>query len=386
MLLLLALAFVAADAQVAVKDDPPPFSLDAGFIEAVPEAPIHVVIDDAAPRDELVLDVVRIGALGKGRAKLIVTVDKTKRPLTVVAPTVDTRKVGGQFASLPVRLRIPLPTGSASVQIDVEETMGLRLTVATTPPPGEIPLAPLTDDAPAPVATPRVPSEDASPAPVPEPAPTSPAVSPAMAPTPADGAAAAVAADAAQPAKPAASADDAPAGAAKEPVLPKLYAEVHAGGSLLANGLQSLVPAGGFRLLVGPHALDAAIGFAVDFDGQGAFLDPAHGGGRWDAATTRVRVEGMFGIGYVGLVSGDVHVSVGAGARFTQHSVHAKGNDVSLLTLGGTARVSPEAAFPAGPGVFTIAVPVDVGADLSPVVHNFAPVAAGMLLGYRLEL
>ena len=371
---MLLLLWLACDVHLEVKDSPPPFALEPGFVEAVPETPIHVVIDDAAPTDELALDIVRIGPLGKGRAKLTVTIDGHKRPLVVVAPTVAERKVGKMFASLPSHQRVPLPTGSARVEIKVDEPMGVKIGVEPAPPPGAIPLAPL-EGAPTTPPPPDAAPVTASEVPVvvppvvaPVAPPVAPVATPDVAPVPA--------------ASPAVTAVTPTPKVDAAPPYPKIAFEVRAGGSAIANGLQTLVPAGGVRLLVGPRSIDAMLGFAVDFDGQTSFLQQ----GQWNAATTRLRLEGTLGLGWVGFFDAGLDVAGGAGLRFTWHSAHGRGVSKDVLAIGGTARVAPELSFEAGPGRFTIAAPVDVGADLSPDVANFAPFAVGLSLGYRLEI
>lgn len=128
--------------------------------------------------------------------------------------------------------------------------------------------------------------------------------------------------------------------------------------------------------------MDAAVGIALDFDGQGAFA----GGGRWDATTTRLRVEALLGVADAGMFDARMAVTVGAGARFTAHDAHVPGAERSVVVVGATARVAPELAIPAGPGRFAVSLPLDVGVDMPGPVSGFAPLAAGISLGYRLEL
>jgi hypothetical protein len=128
--------------------------------------------------------------------------------------------------------------------------------------------------------------------------------------------------------------------------------------------------------------MNAALGFAVDFDGQSTVV----ANGIWNAASTRVRLEGLFGAESLGLLGNPVDIAAGAGLRITWHTARGRGFNKNIVVIGGTARVAPETSFEAGPGKFAISLPVDVGADLSPDVHNFAPFAVGLALGYRLEL
>ena len=92
------------------------------------------------------------------------------------------------------------------------------------------------------------------------------------------------------------------------------------------------------------------------------------------------------GVGWLGFFDSSFDVAAGAGLRFTWHTARGRGFEKQLVVVGGTLRLAPESSFEAGPGKFAIALPIDVGADLSPDVHNFAPFAVGLTLGYRLEL
>jgi hypothetical protein len=386
---------LVADAHVEVKDNPPAFALEAGFLEAVPETPIVVVIDDAAPADVLALDVVRIGPLGKGRAKLTVNVvDYAKKTLTAVGPTVETRKVGKLFASVPQHMRVDLPTGSAVVQIRVDEPMGIKIGVEVPPSDEEVPLVPLEDEAspatttkttPATPATPTTPATTTAPATT---TTTTPTTTPPESTTPTTTTTTTPARTTTTPAATAttttkpASVPPPPKKLDEPPPYPRIAAEIRAGAAVVANGLTNPVAGGGIRVLIGPRAMNAALGFAVDADGQ----ETTVANGTWNAATVRVRLEGLFGAEWLGVLGNPVDVAAGLGVRIVEHTVVGTGFKKTLLVLGGTARLAPETSFEAGPGKFAIAMPVDVSADLSPDVHNFAPFAVGLALGYRLEL
>jgi hypothetical protein len=377
LVLLPILLLLASDAHVDVLNHPAEFVLEPGFIEAVPYTATQLKIDDAAPTDELIVDVVRIGPLGRGKSGVVVVVDGVRHNLTFVAPTVKERKVGRLFASLPARQRVPLPTGSAFVAIDVSEPMGIKLSVGPPPPPGlEVPLVPIDDTA------------DAAPDVPPPPPPATPATTPppplatTTPATPATPATTGVTGPATTPATTVPPAVPAVVAAGEPSAWPKLYAEVRAGAGVVVNGLQGVVPAGGARVMLGPRSIPAALGFAVDFDGQSTFVATGH----WNAATTKVRLEGMYAVGVLGFFDADLAVAAGAGLRFAWHNASGKGFSRDALVLGGTGRVAPEGSFDGGPGRFIVAIPIDVTIDSGGPVRNFAPFAVSAMLGYRLEL
>ena len=166
------------------------------------------------------------------------------------------------------------------------------------------------------------------------------------------------------------------------PWIPRLLAEVHAGSAVAFGGLQGLVAGGGARLLVGPRNLDVALGIAVDFDGQSAFV----GAGNWSMASTRMRLETHVGLGELSLFDARLGVTLGSGARFAQHTASFTGVRRTVVVTGVTTRAALEAFMPAGPGRFGVTLPLDVTFDLAAPVRDFTPVAVGVLLGYRLEL
>ena len=166
------------------------------------------------------------------------------------------------------------------------------------------------------------------------------------------------------------------------PWIPRLLAEVHAGSAVAFGGLQGLVAGGGARLLVGPRNLDVALGIAVDFDGQSAFV----GAGNWSMASTRMRLETHVGLGELSWFDARLGVTLGSGARFAQHTASFTGVRRTVVVTGVTTRAALEAFMPAGPGRFGVTLPLDVTFDLAAPVRDFTPVAVGVLLGYRLEL
>lgn len=368
---------------VEVLGAPAAFALEEGFVEVLPDTPLVVIARDVADDEELVVELVRIGMLGKGRAKATVVAGKLKRALAVLAPTLKDRKLGGAYASTPVRQRAPLPSGTTRVEIRVDAPMAVRVSVdkkAALEPLALVPLAPPPTPTPAaPAPAPVAPAVAVAPVATATPVVTEPA--PVVAPTRA----------AAAPVEPVVNQPAAPASEIP-PWLPRLLAEVHAGTSLVFGGLQTFVPSGGARVLLGPRDLDAALGFAVDFDGQSTFVDvttpdgASDTSGSWTTTSTRVRLEGHLGIGDLAAFEARLGLTVGAGARFAWHTAALPGVQRELFVVGATARVAPEASFPAGPGRFAIALPLDGTIDVSPDVQGFAPVAVGVFLGYRLDL
>lgn len=357
------LAAPVVDNRVRLMGGPAPFALDPGFVEVVPGVPISVEVSGASDDEELILDVVRLGALGKGRTRLAVSVDGTKRVLGVLATTQEQRPVGKAWASRPVRQRLPLPPGPAPrralVVVVAQDPIALRVSLGPRLPDTEIDLEPL--------GRPGAPGSDeiiTEAEPEPEPAPP-----PAADPGPAEPPAVVLPTPAAPSAPP-------------ENNMPRFSVELRAGGSAVVGGLQPLVPAAGVRVLVGPRKLDAGLGLAADVDVQGG----EQKGGRWDATVARARVEGKFGIVPLPLLDVKLAVAVGVGGRFAWHHAAAPGAVRSVFVFGGTARIGPELSLGAGPGRLAVELPVDVSFDAPGAVRNFAPVAGGLLVGYRLEL
>lgn len=412
----LGVAAQAAQAErVEIVRSGAPFALEIGFVEVAPKAPLVAVVRDVAADEELVVDLVRIGKLGKGRARANVVVTSgasgaagpkpIKRTLAVLAPTLKERALPdlaeGAFASLPVRQSAPLILGTSHVEIRVDAHMALRLSVqkrgaraadalalvplptpgpAVVPPAIEVPplVAPLV----APVVAPTV-------APVDEVKPVVEATAPVVEETqPILDETKPVAAS--RPPREVEVAVANPDGSAGQTAWPRLLAEVRAGSSVVIGGLQLFVPGGGARAMIGPRNLDAALGFALDFDGQSTFVDvPGISGersGSWQMSSTKVRMEGHLGIGDLALFEARLGLTVGAGARFAWHTASLPGVQRTVFVVGATGRLAPEVAFPAGPGSFLISIPLDGTLDLSPAVTGFAPVAAGVFLGYRLDL
>lgn len=372
-----------AAGRVEVMGAPPAFALEPGFVEVVPDTALAALVFDAAEDDELIVELVRLGPLGRGRAKATVSIGAAKRALTVLAPTVADRPVGGSFASLPVRQRVPLPTGRSKIELRVDAPMGIRLGIGKQQAPAAIALVPLTGGPLLPVVEPasNAPADAASDAPVASEAPAAPELVYPAAPAVAE-----------EPPVPVTTVaprvtvlpPPAPPPAPPARPFPRVLAELHAGTSMAFGGLQDFVPGGGARLLVGPRNLDAALGFALDFDGQSAFVGA--GGGHWDVASTRLRMDGHLGLGDLAVLDARFGLTVGAGARFAEHHASLTGVRRTVVVIGVTARAAPEVSVPAGPGRFVVMLPLDVTFDMPARVRGFTPVAAGVFLGYRLEL
>lgn len=132
-------------------------------------------------------------------------------------------------------------------------------------------------------------------------------------------------------------------------------------------------------------------GFGLDFDYQSAATEPgaALATVRWQTGQTRLRLEAAADVLRVDVFDvGEAHLGVtgGLGATMGLHWISVGSRAQPELVLGPTVRLGVTAGFQIGPGAITATVPVDWSVDVIGPVRNFAPLAATVYLGYRLEL
>jgi hypothetical protein len=174
--------------------------------------------------------------------------------------------------------------------------------------------------------------------------------------------------------------------APRDPSFPALMAELHMAGSLLTGGLSPVVGSGGVAVLMGPQSGDldgAALGFAFDVDLEQALTHNA----RWYAISHRVRLEGQW-LWQFDMGGSDVRLGLsgGIGVALATHTIDTATAHKDVVTFGPTARLMPQAGMGMGPGVLFVGLPLDVTVDVTGAVHRWAPLAAGGLVGYRLDL
>ena len=171
----------------------------------------------------------------------------------------------------------------------------------------------------------------------------------------------------------------------------RLSAQVAAGGAWqLLGGLQAALLSGGVRAVVGPRhgrASRYAFGLGLDFEQQSAVSGGALPA-RWDVSETRVRLEGEARLveRTLGPVDVDLSVVAGLGAILGGHSFQIGDARASALLLGPTGRLALVSGLGVGPGAVTLTLPLDVSVDTAGGTNGFAPIAAGLYVGYRLDL
>ena len=168
--------------------------------------------------------------------------------------------------------------------------------------------------------------------------------------------------------------------------FPAVMAELHMAGSMMTGGLSPLVGSGGVAVLMGPQSGDldgAALGFAFDVDLEQALTHNA----RWYAISHRARLEGQW-LWPLDVGGGDVRwgFSGGVGIALGTHSIDTLTAHKDVVTFGPTARVMPQIDIGSGPGLLFAGVALDATVDVTDAVHHWAPLAAGLLVGYRLTL
>lgn len=171
----------------------------------------------------------------------------------------------------------------------------------------------------------------------------------------------------------------------------RLSAQVSAGGAFqLSGGLTPAVLGGGVRAVVGARSgwlSRYAFGVGLDFDQQSA---AAREGTplRWDVTETRVRLEAQARLleHDLGAVAVDLTLLAGVGAVLGGHGFTVGDRHESALLFGPTARVAVASGLRLGPGALTVTLPADVSVDTAGQTSGFAPIAAGLFVGYRLDL
>ncbi|MFZ9887112.1 MAG: hypothetical protein ACO3JL_06390 [Myxococcota bacterium] len=179
----------------------------------------------------------------------------------------------------------------------------------------------------------------------------------------------------------------------KGPFPYRFSAQVGAGGAVQLGGLTPLLPSGSLRVGVGRRegwASPFALALGFDFDHQSASTTSGvRPSARWGAMASRLRGEAEWRPvqTMLGPLPLDVTVLGGIGAVIGQHAVTIGTSTSTALLLGPTFRLGAEVGLGLGPGALILRAPVDVSWDLmtSPA-RNFMPLAAGLSLGYRLDL
>jgi hypothetical protein len=374
--LVVALFLAGSSPDIVVKGEHAKRALDDGANQRVVATPLKAQVIRRPGHEQLQIDVVRFGpARGSsdGAAAILVEVGAEGTTIPTRAPLEASRPVGGGLlASLPVRHRFVLPGPQSEVTSSVVKGgsgVGARLGLA--PAGDDLELVSLAALPPLPpLQAERLPQAEPPPQEDPKPALHSPAVD---APLPAEA--------------------DEPAvlTAPPRPPLPvRLSAQVAVGGMLqVAGGLSPVLASGGVRLLTGPRAgwlSRYSFGGALDFEHQTA---RGEGQSRWDASTTRLRLEAQARALELQLGASVLELSLlgGAGMILGAHAVQVGSTKQGALLLGPTFRAGAQAAASLGPGALVALVPLDLSIDaVGGRVQGFAPLAASLYVGYRLDL
>lgn len=160
------------------------------------------------------------------------------------------------------------------------------------------------------------------------------------------------------------------------------------------GGLMPVALSGGVRLLAGANTgllrfFQLGAGVDVDYQAVSTDLGAPLARVRWQTTQARVRVEGAADVARFDVLElGEAHVALlaGAGVVAGTHWLSVGGRATPELLLGPTIRAGVSGGFTLGPGSITVAVPLDWSVDVVGPVQNYAPLAASLYLGYRLEL
>lgn len=352
-------------------------ALDEGVYLHVVAAPLRVRATGGPGAKAIELDVVRFGpekGPTEGAAAILVEIPGQTSTIPIRAPLDRARTVGdGLIASYPVRHRFALPEGPADVLVTVVQGgAGVGVQVRTSPSTedGLVPIVPL----------------EPSPATSAQTVPGAPSHEPPRTNT----------TEVTELTVPVEQPDDARARAEvrKESPLPARFtAQVGVGGMWqITGGLAPAVLSGGVRALAGSReGLTSlfAFGAALDFEHQAAST-PAGAArpARWSATATRLRLEAQATLLDLDVgVPLDLTVLGGAGMILGGHSFDVNGTNQSAVLFGPTARVGAQLGVGLGPGAIVALVPVDFSYDsVGGRVQGFAPLAASLYLGYRLDL
>jgi hypothetical protein len=423
------LAFLVAAPELAVSSKGEDVRIGGTSLRKItPTSPLELDVTEAAAGDELVLDLVRLSAQrgSSGVSRLAVWIGPDSSTISVRGAVVDDRQVGALYASRVVRHRVPLPVGASHISLRTDAAEGVAVGVTTsTPTASKLPLIPIAPRGQAPVVAPvPLAPEGAAPdalapnhpPPIvddkkkpkrpakPQPTAQAPIEGPTSEPAPEEEPT--VVADAELEEVPAApAAAPLPPMPAAPPAVPtapvrgpvRLVAQAHVLlMAPLSRDIGPVAPGGGFRVLFGAHdlrmplaeAIGPVAGIAVDFDYQSAAGGALPRTVHWDVTTTRVRLEGAvtaWKIG-AGMFEAEVGAAIGAGVAIGMHTIVVGKARQTPLTIGVALRAQPDIAVRAGPGFVVVGVPVDVVLEVVGDVQGRAPVAAGGLVGYRLDL
>lgn len=380
---------------VDLLSDHPARALDEGVYLHVVAAPFRARAKKAPGADALEIDVVRFGpARGptEGAAAILVELPGQTSTIPIRAPLDPKRTVGdGLLASYPVRHRFPLPEGVVDVVITVVQGgSGVGVQVRTSPATDDdlVPLVPLEPLPPDGAATSDTADASAKPsaAPADETARATPTeVTEVHVPVerpPGDEPPADVTADVSGDVS----------GDVKLPA--RFTAQVGVGGMWqVTGGLAPTLLSGGVRALTGVREgwlSRYALGAGLDFEHQSARTAAnAPRSARWSATATRLRLEAQAEVLALDLdlLPLDLTLLGGAGMILGAHTFDVNGANQSALLLGPTFRIGAQAGLRLGPGAIVALVPVDLSFDaVAGRVQGFAPLAASLYLGYRLDL
>lgn len=366
-------------------------ALDEGVYLHVVTAPLRARATVTTEADTLELDVVRFGPASgpkEGAAAILVELPGQTSTIPIRAPLDLSRDAGdGLIASYPVRHRFPLPEGAVDVVVTVVQGgSGVGVQLRTSPSTDDelvplIPLEPLAAESPPPSEPSEPPTSEEAPDVMSE------GVEPPRAsPTEVS--------EVTVPVEQPDGAVDASAEVPRERLAARFTAQVGVGGMWqLSGGLAPVLPSGGVRVLAGAREgfwSRYAFGAALDFEHQAASTGAqAPLSARWSATATRLRLEAQAKVLEVdlGFVPLDLTLLGGGGMILGGHLFEVSGANQSALLLGPTFRIGAQAGVGLGPGAIVALVPLDYSLDaVGGRVQGFAPLAASLYLGYRLDL